>query len=80
METIQKSRNFCGFNKKYLNFVKSKKIIVFSTPFDLGTVDLLEKLNCPAYKIASPEITHIPLIEKIASTKSQLYYHWGYQI
>lgn len=47
-------------------FAHKKKIIFFSTPFDIRSVDVLERICVPAYKIPSGEINNHPLLSYIA--------------
>ena len=60
------------WHKKLFQYSKKIGITLFSTPFDESAVDFLEKLNCPIYKVASFEMTDLPLIKKIAKTKKPM--------
>ena len=52
--------------KELAGYAKQKGIIFLSTPFDEESADLLEKLNVPAFKIGSGDLTNMPLLEYIA--------------
>ena len=48
--------------QEIVNYCKEKKITFLCTPWDIPSVDFLEKLNVPAYKIASADLTNLSVI------------------
>ena len=71
-ELYQKAQTPLIWHKNLFAYARKRKILIFSTPFDEDSVDFLEKINCPMYKISSFEMTDIPLIKKVASTKKPM--------
>ena len=56
------------WHKPIMELARDLGMLCFSTPFDETAVDFLEELDVPAYKIASSEIIHLPLVKKVAAT------------
>ena len=71
-DLYEKAQTPFEWHKDLFDYAKKIKIVCFSTPFDDTAVDLLESLKCPLYKVASFEMTDIPLIKKIAKTKKKM--------
>ena len=65
------------WHKELFDFAKLQGVTLFSTPFDETAVDLLHNLDVPAFKIASFEITDLPLIKYAASKGKPLFISSG---
>jgi pseudaminic acid synthase len=63
----QKAYTPWEWQEQLMQVAAEEGLVCFSSPFDATSVAFLETLNVPAYKIASFEITDIPLIELVAS-------------
>jgi len=53
-------------------YAREKGVIFLSSPFDKGSVDLLDRLGVPAFKVGSGEITNFPLLKHIAGKKKPI--------
>ena len=51
-------------------YCRKKDILYMCTPWDIDSVEVLENLEVPAYKVASADLTNLPLIHKLISTKN----------
>jgi N-acetylneuraminate synthase len=67
-ELYQEAHTPWEWHKPIMERAKFHGMHCFSTPFDETSVDFLESLGVPAYKIASFENTDLPLIRKVAAT------------
>lgn len=53
--------------RELANYANENGIIFLSSPFDIGSVDLLDEIGIPAFKLSSAEITNYSLLEHVAS-------------
>ena len=67
-ELYQEAYTPWEWHKEIFEYANSLGMLAFSSPFDESAVDFLEELNVPAYKIASFESNHFPLLKKVAQT------------
>lgn len=74
--TYGEHREYLEFDwDKYVecrNYSRELGITFFSTAFDMNSVDFLEKLEVPAYKVASGDLKSIPLLKYMAETKKPM--------
>ncbi len=57
---------------RIFDYCRKKNFPIFSAPFDLESVDLLDEMGVSVYKIASMELTNLKLLEKVANLKKPI--------
>lgn len=77
-ELYKKAMTPWEWHPKLMKLATDLGLVFFSTPFDASAVDFLETLNVPCYKIASYEVTDIPLLKTVASTKKTVIVSVGF--
>ena len=71
-DMIKKLELDVGAHNELISYCSEKNIMFLSTPFDLDSIDLLNDLQLPIFKIPSGEITNLPYLRKIGSLKKEI--------
>ena len=81
-KTYGEHREKLEFGKKeydeLFQYSKELGITMFSTPFDINSLEFLEQFDCPFYKVASSDITFLELIKKISETGKPIIISTGF--
>jgi len=66
-ESFEKYQIDDDVQKKLFEYAQSNNVLMFSTPSHYSDCVVLERLNCPIYKIGSDDVTNIPFLKEVAS-------------
>ena len=72
LEMIKKLELDAAAHQTLIDYCTNKNIRFLSTPFDLGSIDLLNELGLNLFKIPSGEITNLPYLRKIGALKKEI--------
>ena len=72
IDLLRKFELTVGEQRALSDYCNSKGIIYMCTPWDHKSVEILESFNVPAYKVASADLTNLPLLEVLAATNKPL--------
>lgn len=72
LEMVKKLRLDINAHKELINYSKKRDILFLSSPFDLDSIELLNKLGLEMFKIPSGEITNLPYLRKIGSLRKKI--------
>ena len=72
IDLLEKFELSVAQQKKLSNYCKLNGIIYMCTPWDNKSVDILETFGVPAYKVASADLTNMPLLDSLSKTKKPL--------
>ena len=64
--------------RELLEFCDKEKILMFSTATNSKTLEWMEKLNYPCYKVASAHVTYYPLLAEVASLGKPIFLSTGF--
>ena len=72
LDLLRKFELTVSEQEKLSDYCKEKGILYLCTPWDIKSAKILETFNVPAYKVASADLTNIPLLEFLVKTKKPL--------